>query len=116
MAMVPYSSIVGSLMYAMICTRPDITHTVGVVSRFLSKLGKEHWNAVKWILRYLRGTSKMSLYFRGGKPTLIGYTDAYMAGDLDSRKSTSGYLITFSGEQFRGNQSYRNVLLYQLQR
>ncbi|CAL9003905.1 unnamed protein product [Prunus brigantina] len=97
MAMVRYSSVVGSLMYAMICTRPDITHAVGVVSRFLSKPGKEHWNAVKWILRYLRGTSKMSLCFGGGKPELIGYTDADMAGDLDSKKSTSGYLITFSG-------------------
>ncbi|CAL2259645.1 unnamed protein product [Prunus armeniaca] len=101
MAMVPYSSAVGSLMYAMICTRPDITHAVGVVSKFLSKPGREHWNAVKWILIYLRGTSKMSLCFGGGKPALIGYTDAYMAGDLDSRKSTSGYLITFLGEQFR---------------
>ncbi|CAL9011601.1 unnamed protein product, partial [Prunus brigantina] len=55
MAMVPYSSAVGSMMYAMICTRPDITHAVGVVSRFLSKPGREHWNAVKWILKYLRG-------------------------------------------------------------
>ena len=50
MATVPYASAVGSLMYAMVCTRPDITHAVGVVSRFLSNLGKEHWNAVKWIL------------------------------------------------------------------
>ncbi|VVA10754.1 PREDICTED: Retrovirus-related Pol poly from [Prunus dulcis] len=106
MAMVPYSSAVGSLMYAMICTRPDITHAVGVVSRFLSKPGREHWNAVKWILRYLRGTSKMSLCFGGGKPELIGYTDADMAGDLDSRKSTSGYLITFS----RGAVSWQSKL------
>ncbi|KAI5315215.1 hypothetical protein L3X38_044391 [Prunus dulcis] len=97
MAMVPYSSAVGSLIYAMICTRPDITHAVGVVSRFLSKPVREHWNAVKWILIYLRGTSKMSLCFGGGKPELIGYTDADMAGDLDSRKFTSRYLITFSG-------------------
>ena len=55
----PYASAVGSLMYAMVCTRPDIAHSVGVVSRFLSNPGKEHWAAVKWILRYLRGTSKM---------------------------------------------------------
>ncbi|BBH05263.1 hypothetical protein Prudu_016603 [Prunus dulcis] len=96
-AMVPYSLAVGSLMYAMICTRPDITHAVGVVSRFLSKPCREHWNAVKWILRYLRGTSEMSLCFGGGKPALNGYTDADMAGDHDSRKTTSGYLITFSG-------------------
>jgi hypothetical protein len=94
---VPYSSAVGSLMYAMVCIRADITHAVGVVSRFLANPGKEHWNAVKWILRYLRGTSKMSLCFGSREPELIGYTDADMAGDIDSRKSTSGFLITFSG-------------------
>ncbi|PKI65433.1 hypothetical protein CRG98_014172 [Punica granatum] len=51
MKKVPYSSAVGSLMYAMVCTRPDIAHSIGVVSRFLFNPGKEHWNAVKWILR-----------------------------------------------------------------
>ncbi|CAL1361567.1 unnamed protein product [Linum trigynum] len=94
---IPYASAVGSLMYAMVCTRPDIAHAVGVVSRFLSKPGKEHWEAVKWILRYLRGSSKMSLCFGDGEPVLVGYTDADMAGDVDSRRSTSGYLITLSG-------------------
>ena len=57
MAKVPYSSIVGSLMYAMVFTRLDIAHAVSVVSRFLENAGKEHWEAVKWILRYLRGSS-----------------------------------------------------------
>ena len=57
MAKVPYSSIVGNVMYAMVCTRPDIAHAVGVVSRFLEDPGKEHWEAVKWILMYLRGSS-----------------------------------------------------------
>ena len=47
MAKVPYSSVVGSLMYAMVCTRPDIAHAVGVVSRFIKNLGKEHWKPVK---------------------------------------------------------------------
>lgn len=94
---VPYSSAVGSLMHAMVCTRADITHAVGVVSRFLANPGKEHWNVVKWILRYLRGTSKTSLCFGSRKPELIGYTYADMAGDIDSRKSTSGFLITYSG-------------------
>ena len=96
MATVPYASAIGSLMYAMVCTRPDITHAVGVVSRFLSNPGKEHWNAVKWILKYLRGTSKMSLCFGSGKSELVGFTDADMAGNIDTRKSTSRYLITFS--------------------
>jgi transposase InsO family protein len=97
MERIPYASVVGSLMYAMVCTRPDIAHAVGVVSRFLSNPGREHWNAVKWIMRYLRGTSKLCLSFGSGKPMLVGYTDSDMAGDVDTRKSTSGYLITFSG-------------------
>ena len=58
MMKIPYASTVGSLMYAMVCTRPDIGYAIGVVSRFMSNPGKEHWNAVKWILRYLKGTSK----------------------------------------------------------
>ncbi|RDY00405.1 hypothetical protein CR513_16426, partial [Mucuna pruriens] len=53
MSKVPYASTMGSLMYAMVCTRPDIAHVVGTVSRFLSNPGREHWNVVKWILRYL---------------------------------------------------------------
>ena len=97
MKKIPYSSVVGSLMYAMICTRPDIAYAVGVVSRFLANPGNEHWVAVKWILRYLRGTSKRCLCFGRGKPVLEGYTNADLAGDIDSRKSTSGYLTTFAG-------------------
>jgi len=54
---VPYASTVGSLMYAMVCTKPDIAHAVGVVRRYMKNIGKEHWMAVKWILRYLRGTT-----------------------------------------------------------
>lgn len=94
---VPYASTVGSLMYAMVCTRPDIAYAVGVVSRFLLNSGKDHWAAVKWILHYLRGTSKMCLCFGNGKPLLEGYTDADMTGDVDSRKSTLGYLMSYSG-------------------
>ena len=94
---VPYASAVGSLMYAMVCTRPDIAHVVGTVSRFLSNPSRKHWNAVKWILRYLYGTIDMKLYFGGDKPTLMGYSDSDMVGDIDSRKSTSDYLIKFVG-------------------
>lgn len=97
MSHIPYSSAVGSLMYAMVCTRPDIAHAVGLVSRYLANPSKVHWEAVKWILRYLRGTSNLSLCFGGGEPILEGFTDADMAGDLDNRKSTSGYLFKFAG-------------------
>ena len=81
----------------MVCTRSDIAHAVGVVSRFLSDPRKEHWAEVKGILRYLQGTSKMSLCFGKGKPIIDGFTDSDMVGYIDSRKSTSGYLITFAG-------------------
>ena len=56
MCKVPYASAIGSLMYAIVCTRPDIANAVGVVSRFMSRLGKQHWEVVKWIMRYLRGS------------------------------------------------------------
>jgi len=94
---VPYASAVGCLMYAMVCTRPDIAYAVGVASRFLANPGREHWEAVKWILRYLRGTSKVCLSFGSGPAALTAYTDADMARDIDTRKSTSGFVLTFAG-------------------
>ena len=65
MSHVPYASVVGSLMYAMVCTRPDISHAVRVLTRFMSKPGKEHWTAVKRVFRYLRGTSDYGLCYQG---------------------------------------------------
>ena len=50
MAQVPYQSVVGSLMYAMVHTRLDISHTISIVSRYTHDAGKEHWQAVKWVL------------------------------------------------------------------
>lgn len=94
---VPYASTVGSLMYAMVCTGAGMTNVVGVVSRFLSNPGNEHLDAVKWILRYLKETSKTSLCFGSRKPKLIGYTYANMAREIDYRKSTYGFLITYLG-------------------
>ena len=84
-----YSSVVRSLMYVMVCTQLDIAHAIGVVSRFTVNPGKDHWEVVKWIFRYLRGRSKLCLTFGDFKPVLEGYVDADWAGDLDGRKSTS---------------------------
>jgi hypothetical protein len=63
MSHILYSNVVGNLMYAMICTRPDLAHVVSVDSRFMHNPGKEHWNAVKWILCYLKGTFHFGLLF-----------------------------------------------------
>ena len=84
-------------MYAMVCTRPDIGYVVEVVSQYMSNPDKEHWNAVKWILRYLKGTSNMCLRFGSGKPQLDGFTDSDMSADVDTSCSTSGYVMTYAG-------------------
>ena len=97
MRRVSYASAVGSLMYAMVCTRPDIAFAVGTVSRYMGNPGREHWEAVKWILRYLKGTSNVCLRYGSGKPVLEGFTDSDMSGDVDSSRSTSGYVMTYSG-------------------
>ncbi|GKV50375.1 hypothetical protein SLEP1_g57082 [Rubroshorea leprosula] len=100
MARVPYASAVGSLMYAMVCTRPNISHAVSVVSRYMANPGKGHWEAVKWILRYLRGTVDIGLvYDRSANPSgnVVGFVNSDFAGDLDKRRSTTGYVFTLSG-------------------
>ena len=84
-------------MYAMVCTRLDIAHAVGIVRRYMNNLGKEHWEAIKWILRYLRGTVNHALCFGGSETVLQGYVDLYMADDKDSKMSTTGYVFTIGG-------------------
>lgn len=61
MRKVSNASIVGNLMYAMICTRLDFSHAMGVVGRFMSNPGEAHWKAVKWILRYLQNSLSIGL-------------------------------------------------------
>ena len=84
-------------MYVMVCTRPNIAHAVGVVSRYMANPGKEHWEVVKWLLRYLRGTSSTSLCFGKGKISLQGFVDANLCGDVKSSKITSAYIYTIVG-------------------
>ena len=97
MSKVPYASTIGRLMYAMVCTRPDNAHAVGVMSRFMSRPEKQHWVAVKWILRYLKGSSDTYLCFTGASLKLQGYVDADFASDIDSRKSIIGFVFTLGG-------------------
>ena len=95
MSHVPYASTVESLMYAMVCTRPDIAHAVSVVSRFMIKPGKEHWQVVKHIFQYLKGTSDIGLIYGGDADCLVvGYSDSDYAADVDSRRSMTGYVFT----------------------
>ena len=84
-------------MYPIVCTRPDIAHATRVVSRYMNNPGKDDWDARKWILRYLRGTYTHALCFGGLDTILQGYVDSGMAGDKDSRRSTTGYVFTIGG-------------------
>ncbi|MDM1706743.1 hypothetical protein HX130_23185, partial [Enterobacter hormaechei] len=76
MSKIPYASAIGSLMYAMLCTRPDIAHAVSVTSRYQSNPGEEHWTFVKYILKYLRRTKDIFLVFKNGELSVQGYTDS----------------------------------------
>ncbi|PKI58366.1 hypothetical protein CRG98_021241 [Punica granatum] len=97
MAQVPYASAIGSLMYAMLCTRPDIAYAVSMTSRYQSNQGLDHWTAVKNILKYLRRTKDMVLVYGGGELRLHGFTDSDFQSDVDGRKSITGYIFTCNG-------------------
>ncbi|KAE8695414.1 General regulatory factor 9, MU isoform 1 [Hibiscus syriacus] len=98
----------GSLMFTMICTRPDIAQAVGVVSRYMANPGKEHWNTVKRILRYIKGTLNVALCYRGSNLLINGYVDSDYAGDLDKSKSTTGYMFKVAG----GGDSHSTCFFY----
>ena len=95
---IPYASAVGSLMYAQVCTRPDLAYIVGMLGRYQSNPGREHWVAAKRVFRYLQNTKDYMLtYRRSDKLEIIGFSDSDFAGCQDSRKSTSGYVFLLAG-------------------
>ncbi|CAA0842075.1 cysteine-rich RLK (RECEPTOR-like protein kinase) 8 [Striga hermonthica] len=96
---VPYSNAIGSVMYLMVSTRPDIAYAVSCLSRYMSNPGMPHWEALKWLLRYLNGSMHVGLKFskcsEGVK--LVGYVDWNYANGRDNRKSTTSYVFTLCG-------------------
>ncbi|KAH9678657.1 hypothetical protein KPL71_025802 [Citrus sinensis] len=94
MRRVPYADAVGSLVYAMLCTMPDICFAVGMVSRYQFNPGPQYWTAVKHIIKYLKRTKNYMLVYSGDELIPVGYTDSDFMSDKDSRKSTFGYVFT----------------------
>jgi len=91
-----YRQLVGSLLY-LTHTRPDLSYAVGVVARFMQEPHELHWKSAKRILRYVKGTSSFGIFYAADCPlTLVGYTDSDWVGDRIDRKSTSGYVFSFS--------------------
>jgi hypothetical protein len=92
MYQIPYASLIGSLMYAQVCTRPDIAYITGMLGRYLSNPSINHWKTTKRVLRYLQRTKNhMLTYRRSDKLEVIGYTDYDSVSCVDSLKSTFGY-------------------------
>ncbi|XP_059461806.1 secreted RxLR effector protein 161-like [Corylus avellana] len=98
MESIPYAFDVGSLMYAQVCLRPDIAYAVGMLGRYQSNPGMEHWKAAKKVMRYLQGTKNHMLTYKNvDYLEVIGYSDSDFAGCKDSRKSTSKYVFMLGG-------------------
>ncbi|KAJ9544763.1 hypothetical protein OSB04_024470 [Centaurea solstitialis] len=96
MKSIPYASAIGSIMYAMLCTRPDVAYSVSLTSRYQENPGEAHWVAVKNILKYLRRTKEMFLVFGGFEDeiSVTDYTDASFQTDRDDFRSQSGQNLT----------------------
>lgn len=95
----PYREAIGSLMYLMVCTRPDIAYIVGVLSRYVEKPTTVHWQAVKRIFKYLKGSTNHGLSFplNSFSTQLTMYCDSDWAGDIDTRRSTTGWVGILNG-------------------
>ena len=95
---VPYASALGSIMYAQVCTRPDIAFATGLLGRYQSNPGHDHWVAAKKVMRYLKRTKDyMLIYKHVQDQQLVGYSDSDFAGCQDEKKSTTGYIFKLAG-------------------
>ena len=84
----------------MVCTIPDLAYVVSLVSKLMGNPGNTHWEALKWIRRYLKGTQTTCLIYKArnrGDDPLIGYVNSDFAGSIDIRKSLTGYIFTLLG-------------------
>ena len=110
MSRIPYASAIGSIMYAMMCTRPDVAYALSMTSRYQGNPGESHWMAVKNILKYLRRTKDWFLVY-GGSTELCakGYTDASFQTDRDDSKSQSGFVFTLNGAAVSWKSSKQTV-------
>ena len=125
---VQYRSAIGSLMYPMVSTRPDLASAIGILSRFMERPTKAHWGAVKHVLRYVQGTKTHGLLFRTrgealelegynlefaleGDPLVVGgFSDADWAGCLDTRRSTTGYVFMLGGAAVSWNSTRQQTV------
>ena len=105
-----YASIIGSLRYATDCTRPDIAYAVGVLCRFTSRPGNEHWRALERVMRYLKRTMNLGLHYGKFPAVLEGYSDADWNTLSDDSKATSGYIFSIAGGAISWKSKKQTIL------
>lgn len=116
-ASVPYQNVVGSLLYLVQATRPDLAHAVGEISQHNLDYDESHWAMVKRVLRYVQGSKNLRLrYTRDGGDTVSGYCDAIWARDHGDRRSISGYALWHKVVSFPGTADVNQQWPYQLLR
>jgi len=98
MSKMPYASAIGSIMYVMLCTRPNVACALSMMSIYQSDPGESHWIVVKNILKYLRRTKDKFLVYGGSEELVVsGYTDASFQTDKDDFRSQSGFVFCLNG-------------------
>ena len=114
---IPYASLIGSINYCSIFTRPDISYATNKCAQFTSKPTSEHWEAAKRIVRYLVHTKNYGIKYKskglgleGFAHNLAGFTDADFAGDVNDRKSTSGWLFTYNNAPISWNSKKQHIV------
>jgi hypothetical protein len=108
MKQIPYASVVRSLIYTQVCTRPDISFIVGMLGRYQTDPRMDHW--AKKVLRYLQGTKNYILTFRkSDNLEVIGYSDSDFSDCVDSKKSTSCYIFMLAGEPISWKSAKQSI-------
>ena len=100
-------------MYSMICRRPDLAYAKSLISRCMSNPEKQHWDAVKWVFRYIKRTYSCGLLYRRSEndvDKLMGYCDADFCGDLDKKRSLTSYCFTLFGNVISWKASLQSVV------
>jgi hypothetical protein len=111
MRVIPYASAIASIMYAMICTHPDVSYALSATSRYQSNYGDTHWTIVKNILKYLRRTNEAFLVFGGEEELIVkGYNDATFQTDADDSKLQSGFVFCLNGGAVRWKSSKQDTV------
>jgi hypothetical protein len=112
MKSVSYASAIKSLMYAQVCTHPDLAFITRMLGRYQKNSGIDHWNGIKKALKYIYGTNDLMLtYERSDSVEIVGYSDSDFVGCLNTDRSTSGYVFKSASGALSWSSSKQNVMI-----